>query len=256
MSGFQVIDASGNQKQAVSASLSEVTITTTGTIDDLDFSNADVLRMNNASDATIRGLKAGVDGQRLRIVSVGAGHVFVAHQDTNSGAANRLINFATSGKTPLAAGVGSATYVYDATTGRWRLTSHTQGKAIGVTYASGNFLIAGGTWTVDSGDQTLFSYYLRGRLLLVEVQLDTTSVANGGGAGLLTIAAPGGYTPVSNFYRSLPFLGDNSTSATAGFLRIRTANGTQIEVGRADGAAFAASTNNTYVRGDLEYEVT
>lgn len=37
----------------------ETTIATTGNIDDLSFSNANIIRMNNASDATIRGLAAG-----------------------------------------------------------------------------------------------------------------------------------------------------------------------------------------------------
>src|SRR5258708_2466791 len=55
------------------------TVTTTGDIDDLNFSNAVTLRMNNATLSTIRGLIAGVDGQKLLIISVGAGQVDFAH---------------------------------------------------------------------------------------------------------------------------------------------------------------------------------
>lgn len=85
----------------------EFTTTATGNVDDLDFSNADLIRFNNATDATLRGLKAGTAGQVVIVVSIGAGNVFLAHQNTNSAAANRLINFATAGTTPLAAGQGA-----------------------------------------------------------------------------------------------------------------------------------------------------
>jgi hypothetical protein len=72
----------------------EATTTSTGNLDDFDFSGADLLRCNNASLLTIRGLQAGVSGQVLTIVSVGAGQVDLSHQDTGDGtAANRLICF-------------------------------------------------------------------------------------------------------------------------------------------------------------------
>src|ERR1035437_1222491 len=116
---FQIFDKNGNLKEtigilpaasfpaltgAVTTSagsldttiiLSEFTVTTTGNIDDLDFSNANTIRMNNASLATIRGLKAGVAGQQVTIVSVGAGEVDLAHQNTGSLAVNRFQNKAT-----------------------------------------------------------------------------------------------------------------------------------------------------------------
>src|ERR1035437_9565563 len=162
---FQIFDKAGNLKQtigilpaasfpaltgAVTTSagslvttivLTEFSVTTTGNIDDLDFSNANTIRMNNASLATIRGLKAGVAGQQVTIVSIGAGEVDFAHQNAGSTAANRLINTVTSGITPLAPGKGTAVYEYDGTAARWRLVSHTQGAAIAVTYNAGDFHI-------------------------------------------------------------------------------------------------------------------
>src|ERR1017187_8808588 len=78
---------------------SEFTVTTTGNIDDLDFSNASTIRMNNASLSTLRGLKAGVAGQQVTIVSVGTGKVDLAHANTGSGAGNRLLNYITSAAT-------------------------------------------------------------------------------------------------------------------------------------------------------------
>jgi len=91
----------------INNNFSEVTLTTTGNIDDLDFGNVSLIRMNNASLATIRGLKAGYAGQIVTIVSVGAGQVDLAHQNAGSSAGNRFINFATIGTTCLAAGVGT-----------------------------------------------------------------------------------------------------------------------------------------------------
>src|SRR4051812_31721492 len=84
----------------------QIDISTTGTINDLSFNDANLIRMGNATDATIQGLAAGVHGQIVWIASVGAGHVFLAHQNASSAANNRIINNATSGNTPLAAGFG------------------------------------------------------------------------------------------------------------------------------------------------------
>ena len=170
------------------------TVTTTGNIDDLAFSNAQEIRMNNASDATIRGLVAGVDGQQVTIVSIGAGSVFLAHQNTNSAAANRLINFVTSGNTPLAAGVGTATLKYDATTARWRLIDHEQGKPITVTYNAGDFTASGTmTWDVASGDILVDTYYVKGRMLFLQFGYNTTTVG-GTASSELRKTFPNGYT--------------------------------------------------------------
>jgi hypothetical protein len=96
-------------------------VSTTGTINDLDFQSCAVIRMTNATLATLTGLKAGYPGQMVTIVATGAGQVNLSHQNAGSAAANRLINAVTSAVTSLAAGVGAATYTYDDTTARWRL---------------------------------------------------------------------------------------------------------------------------------------
>jgi len=104
------------------AAMATSPITTTGNIDDLDFEGAGLLVMNNAALATIRGLKAKYAGFRLTIIAIGAGNVELAHQNANSAAANRLINFLTASNTVMTPGT-AATYVYDIGTGRWRLAS-------------------------------------------------------------------------------------------------------------------------------------
>jgi hypothetical protein len=159
---------------------SEFVSTSTGNIDDLDFNNADVIFMNNATDAIIRGLKAGTDGQRVTIHSKGAGHVFFAHQNTNSAVANRLINSTTIGTTPIAAGAGSATYVYDETTVRWRLDNHFQGAWITPTFDAADYFATGATtvWTVAAGDITNFQYYLTGNKLEINFNITGSTITS------------------------------------------------------------------------------
>lgn len=154
------------------------TVTTTGNIDDLDFSNASVIRMNNATLSTIRGLKAGVDGQAVVIESIGAGAVYLAHQNVSSTAANRFINCVTSGVTPLAAGKGTAIVRYDGTTSRWRLVHHQQGAPIAVAYTAGDYTADTGTWTVDSGDVLTFVFTVRGKCLLIDFTATSTTISS------------------------------------------------------------------------------
>jgi hypothetical protein len=153
-------------------SVTVLTSTSTGTLNNFNpgaLTVLNVLRMNNASLATIRGLtnngNAPTDGTMVWIEAVGAGQVDIANQDAASTAANRIINNVTA-PISLAAGSGRALLCYDGTTARWRVLEHTQGAAITPTFAAGNFGAGGAmTWTVDSGDVVSFSYELRGRIL-------------------------------------------------------------------------------------------
>ena len=232
---------------------SEVTITTTGNIDDLDFSNAATIRMNNASLATIRGLKAGIAGQQVVIVSVGAGRVDLAHLNTGSISANRLINYATSGSTPLAAGVGTAVYEYDATTAQWRLIHHEQGTPITPTYAGGNFTGGGSqTWTVDASDVTVCQYLLRGNLLWLQLILDNTSV--GGTPDSRLIAAPaiwGGYTNTLSGQSVIGQVLDNNNSVIGTFTFT-----TSVTIRLNAGGNWAAAVNTTGVYLNAWFRVT
>lgn len=150
-----------------------LTSTATGNVDDLAIGNAPVvhLRFNNASTATLRGIAgSGVDGQICHIESVGAGNVELAHQNSGSTAANRLINFVTGINTPLAAGFGRATFVYDATTQRWKLFSHNQGAVISYTP----------TWTTSGTPPTMGSSTLTGSYLITGNLIFGQSTLTGG----------------------------------------------------------------------------
>lgn len=200
----------GYRQEAIGGLATEATLTLTGTQHNIAVGNATLtlLRLNNASDLTITGFAAGAAGQRVIVQSIGAGNVFLANENAGSTAANRLANTVTSINTPLAAGVGVAEYVYDATTQRWRLVSHEQGAALSYTP----------TWTTDAtppsvGNGTLTGRYtLRGRTLLIQIDLlfgTTTSAGTGNWLFALPSGATGAAVAVGN---------STATDVSAGFV--------------------------------------
>ncbi len=234
--------ASGTVPQA--RKWTSVTLTTTGNQDNVDFSGADELRCNNASLLTIRGLAAGVGGQRLRIVSVGAGQVDLAHQNTNSTAANRLINFATVGLTQLAAGSGVCEYEYDATTQRWRLVSHNQGAWISVPFNASDFSGSGSmTWAVDSADVPVHEYLLSGKVLMINYIIQNTDVG-GTAANSLQVAIPAGHTAQTSC-RMITLVDDAGGATAFGVVLSTIGSPTKVSFRR-----DAASSNWTLTSGD------
>lgn len=233
---------------------SEVTFTTTGNIDNLDFSNASLIRMNNASEATIRGLVAGFDGQMVTIVSIGAGNVLFAHQNANSSEANRLINYVATGTTPLAAGKGTATYIYDGTTDRWRLASHSQGGWITPAYAAGNFTARVNNWTVDANDVDTLKYWLTGKNLTACASIQLTDV--GASNDELRITMPFGWTiAASNSNIFFPGFMQDAGAATA-LCRVRCQNGnTWWQFEKLSGNWTATTSDNTSVFGSIIMEI-
>lgn len=227
------------------------TVTTTGDIDDLDFGANTVIRMNNASDATIRGLVAGYDGQIVTIQSIGAGVVYLAHQNTGSSAANRLINAATSGKTPIFG--GSATYWYDGTTARWRLATHIPGAFITVAYSGGDFTAATGSWTVGAGDLFALAYQVTGKTMTVTFAIQTTDVT--ATPGNLQMAIPGGFSSAIEGRMTIQRR-DAGTYGT-GLARVVGTGTTIIFYSSTALAAWSMTASaNTDVWGLMQFEVT
>lgn len=231
--------------------------TTTGTVNNLANMDARrlILRCNNASLLTITGLIAqGIDGDVIDVISVGAGQVDFTHQDAGSNAQNRLINFATVGTTSLAAGSGSARFVYDAqVTGRWRMVAHEQGAWITPTFAAGDFTATGGgSWTVAAGDVTTFAYLLRGRTLTIDYYIVTGTVA--ATASSLDIKIPAGLTSKKTI-RDF-FLGNNAGAGLAMGLRGVAAAATKItHNSNIGGSGWSAATDTTEVDGTITFEV-
>lgn len=230
---FSVIDTLGRIKRFNVPSV--FTTTTTGNIDDLDFLNADLIRMNNATLSTLRGLKAGYAGQQVTIVSIGAGQVDFAHQNAGSAASNRLINSITGAATSIAAAVGTGTYQYDATTLRWRLVAHEQGAYIDMAYAGGNFTSQAGTWTVDAGDLITMAYYVRGREVTFKLKIlsSTTSVAT----NYLDAVLP--YTCARSEYANICWGADTGPYVLL-FPEFDTGHATVVRFYKFDGTAWGA----------------
>jgi hypothetical protein len=222
------------------------TVTTTGNIDDLDFANASLIRMNNATLSTIRGLKAGTAGQQVTIVSIGAGNVLLAHQNAGSSASNRLINDITSASTPLAAGFGTITYRYDLTTARWRLIEHEQGEWISATFSAGDYTgNALLTVTVDAGDVDRNTYYVKGRIYYWGLQL--TNFTTGGTANTsILVALAGGFTLTDDCQVAL-IVFPNGGGLEIGRAFASALTPMQFTLNRAAIANWANGTNNNSI---------
>lgn len=138
-----------------------------------------VLRMNNASATFITGFTAGVGGQRLIVVSVGAGDVFLYHQDAGSLASARMINLSTTAGTPLLHGQGIAEFVYDGVTFRWRMVRHEMGNYGTYTPTWGIICSVGPCTLPTVGNGTLTGRYLQvGRMVFLDIRfvIGSTSV--------------------------------------------------------------------------------
>lgn len=132
-----------------------------------------------------------------------------------------------------------------------RARAAAMGDWTAVSYSAGNFAgLGGGTWTVDSGDQTTFSYALLGQTLFLAIKLDTTSIS--GTVSQVSITIPGGFKSAHDVQWLVP-LDDNGTFTTG--LAFVTAGGTAVKVQRLDGSNFAAATNTTYVRFSHGFEI-
>jgi hypothetical protein len=169
--------------------------TISGTVNDWNFNEADLIICGGAANLTITGLLAPTspakNGKVVRIWNYGTGIISLPHANAGSAAANRLFNFMSVAPTPIGQ-YGFASYVY--TGGSWVMTTYEQGLWILMPYAAGNFYAAGGpggaVWTVGSGNQQIYSY-LKGTILTLSVNVaGALTVAN---AGTLNIKLPNGY---------------------------------------------------------------
>lgn len=212
------------------------TTTAVGTQADLDPSASTILRCNNATLLTISSLVGTVSGQRLTIVSVGAGQVDLTDSSAAAGTAAYRIVTGISAALSLAPGTGRAVVEYDATSSRWRVVAHDQGDWIAYTPtwtgAGGNPVIGNGTL---SG-----RYYVRGKTCALEVQVvmgGTTTY----GTGVYSWALP--FTAPQAFGTFAVWILDNSAGA-AYTATGRMATTTTIDAwGTANPSAGVATTS-------------
>lgn len=228
-----------------------VDFSSTGTVNDYNPGTVApfvTVRCVNASLATITGIVACV-GQTIQFVGISA-EVDFAHQGSGSSAANRMVNVVTSGVTPVLK--GSATFVCDATTARWRLTDHEQGGWISVPYASGNFTGGGGTWGVGSGDIVTYATYMKGTSLFATWYINTTTVS--GITSQLFITLPNGYAIAATSLQAFVY-NDAGAGLLTGFCQVSAA-GTTILLEKLTAAAWTPVTDGTGVYGTVVASLT
>jgi hypothetical protein len=233
---------------------SVVTTTSTGTQNDFAVAaGTTVLRCNNASELVLTGiaLSGVVDGQILDIVNIGSSTVRVAHQNTGSTAANRVIGQSTRGQ--IVGANGSIRLVYDGTTQRWRITQVEPGAWITVAHDGGNFTgLTSMTWTVESGDQSAYSYRQEGSTLTVVLVVNTSSVGGTLSSALLA-TLPNSFTAKIAATDALGRLSD-AGSGTTGFVQVLQ-SGSQLRIFRTNEANFSSATNTTSVQLVFTFEV-
>lgn len=182
----------------IDARWSEFSSSATGTVNDWDFSQADLIRCTNASLRTINGLLAPASPAKpakpLAILALGTGQVDLVNQAAGSAAANRI---ATNLSGPLSLmPYGGAILRYSVTDGRWFVVEHEQGPWIPVAHAAGNFTASSGTWTVAAGDQSFYRYRLKGRTLQINLEIVTSTLSVNG--AFPRVALPGGFTAMAS----------------------------------------------------------
>lgn len=231
-----------------------VTVTDVGTQNDyapVGFTGQPVLiRANNATSLTITGFARPISGQQVTVVSVGSGHVFVANE-TGSISTNQLSNIATTGLTPLAAGKGTATYIYDGITAKWRLIAHEQGYWLTPAFSASDYTANGAmTWTVDAADVVTCLYWLSGRTMAIMLSVNTTSVGGTLNTDLLR-AIPGGFA--ASGYAFVPvFVTDAGVNRTG--LAVPSASTLKFLKDYTT-ANWSASANNTSINASVVIQV-
>jgi hypothetical protein len=164
------------------------------------------------SPLTIQGIKAGYQGQRLRLLNTGGQQVDLLHQSAGAAAPDRLQNYVVSGPTSLVSG-GYADYEYSTTTGYWRLVAHEQGGWITPPFVAGDYFGSGGmTWAVTSGQVARAAYYLRGKTMQLQVRVIGATIG-GTLTALLARVLPAGFTSNGNSAGS--YSATNGAVATA-----------------------------------------
>jgi hypothetical protein len=123
------------------------------------------------------------------------------------------------------------------------------------TYSAGDFTASAGSWGVDSGDITTYSYTLIGKTMTVNFVIDGTDVSTAAPTNL-RIKIPGGFTANKTVIASAQ-VSDAGGAFQAGICRVAS-GGTVIEVYKDNtGSALWTLTagDNTSVRGSITFEV-
>ena len=121
------------------------------------------------------------------------------------------------------------------------------------TFAAGDYVGTGAmTWTVASGDVEVMRYRIQGKTMTVNIILTTTTVG-GPVNSPLKIKIPASKSVSKRAINPCHIL-DNGTRLIA-YLEVTPTDATYINVAKADGSNWTLSTDNTYVRGQIVFEI-
>lgn len=169
--------------------------TATGTVNDFDLTGSFgsptvslinystlVLRVNNAAPLFLTGFTAGVPGQRLVVIGIGAAPIFFVNQSVGSLSGNRIAAFQDS--TPLTLS-GIAEFIYDGQSGLWRMVANDFGAPAAYTATWHGF---GSNPVLGNGTMTA-RYYVNGHICYVDlfIQMGSTTTF---GTGYWSFALP------------------------------------------------------------------
>jgi hypothetical protein len=158
-----------------------------------------------------------------------------------------LTNKTLTTPTISATGFANANHAHTGSTSGGQLTvAALSDNTVGsVTYASGNFTAATGTWGVDSGDQSAFTWLRDGRQLTVWFSINNTDVS--AGTQYLEIPIPSGFV-ASTDLRGLNMYKDAGTTGV-GFWT--TLSGTTIRFYKDQSLTnwTATTSDNTNIQG-------
>lgn len=120
------------------------------------------------------------------------------------------------------------------------------------TFAAGDFTAGGSqTWTVASGDVGTYAYTILNKTMTVSFTINTSTVGGTPNSDL-RIAIPASKTATKQMRNPIQLL-DNGTRTTG--IAFVEAAATVITIQRTDAANFAAATDNTYVLGQITFQI-
>lgn len=118
------------------------------------------------------------------------------------------------------------------------------------TFAAGDFTSDVGSWTVAAGDVQTFAYTIMNKVMIVSFNILNSTVATT--PNLLKILIPASKTSTKAMRTCCQIL-DNGTQAAA--VAYVEAGSTFINIQRLNAANFANATDNTYVLGQIFFEI-
>lgn len=122
-----------------------------------------------------------------------------------------------------------------------------------VVYGAGQYTATSGTWGVDSGDVTAFSYMKRGKTMIVRFNFTGTDVSSATSELFATI--PAGGVAAGSVVAVVQCI-DAGGAATAGIARVTTGDSVIRFQATVAGAGFSLTAgDNTTIRGEITLEL-